>query len=284
MSPIEETHVTAIQAALDRSYLFRSRHATRPNWQSICRWPRCGHFDLEDAVGPADKDRARATLVAALDPLHPVIVRINGFGSPWFERDLDLCCRAGISAVMVPKAEAPEHLQAVHARCGRAVLALIETARGLWNALAIARTLGVQRIAFGALDFRLDLGLPDAGYGQLASYRSQLVLASRVAGIAPPVDSPTPALDDETRVRADSLQARNLGFGGKLCIQPNQVPLVNAAFVPTLQEIEWATRVVATARASNGAALALDGKMIDRPVIDLAERILAEDARRPSRV
>jgi hypothetical protein len=145
----------------------------------------------------------------------------------------------------------------------------IETARGLWNALDIAQAHGVQRLAFGALDFRLDLGLPDAGYEQLGTYRAQLVLASRVAGIAPPADSPTPALNDEALIRAEAVRARNLGFGAKLCVHPSQVSAVNGAFVPSTQELEWARRVVEAARASGGAAIALDGKMIDRPVLDL---------------
>ena len=235
--------------------------------------------DLEDAVAPADKDQARGSLAAALDASRPLILRINGFGSAWFEKDLELCRRAGVSAVMLPKAEDPTHLQAVHAQCGLPLLALIETARGLWNALDIAQAHGVQRLAFGALDFRLDLGLPDAGYEQLDTYRARLVLASRVAGIAPPADSPTPALNDEALIRAEAVRARNLGFGAKLCVHPSQVSAVNGAFVPSTQELEWARRVVEAARASGGAAIALDGKMIDRPVLDLAERILAQAAK-----
>src|SRR5262245_2088932 len=161
--------------------------------------------DLEDAVAPEDKDRARDAIGAVLDASRPIVVRVNPFDSPWFERDLALCSRAGVGAVMAPKAEDPARLSAVHVACGRPVLALVETARGVWNALEVAQTNGVARLAFGAFDLRLDLGLPDAGYAQLAAYRAQLVLASRIAGIAAPVDSPSLALNDMAAVRTEAL-------------------------------------------------------------------------------
>ena len=233
-------------------------------------------LDLEDAVAAADKDSARETLRSSLQPERRVIVRINGAGSEWFERDLALCRHAGVAAVMLPKAESSVDLRTVHEHCDRPVLALIETARGVWNALEVASTPGVQRLAFGALDFRLDLGLPDAGYAQLAPYRARLVLASRVANLAPPIDSPTPGFDDLEHVRAESIAARQLGFGGKLCIHPRQVGAVNAAFQPTPAEVQWAQKVLAAFEASNGAATAVDGKMIDKPVVERARRIAAE--------
>jgi citrate lyase subunit beta/citryl-CoA lyase len=121
--------------------------------------------------------------------------------------------------------------------------------------------------------------MPESSDEALNVYRAQLVLASRVANIAPPIDSPTPQLTDEEVIRRDSARARNLGFGGKLCIHPAQVPIVNAAFSPLPEEIVWTTRVVAAARTAGGAAVAVDGKMIDRPVLDLAERLLAQAAR-----
>jgi citrate lyase subunit beta/citryl-CoA lyase len=177
---------------------------------------------------------------------------------------------------MLPKAEAAAEARALHEACNLPVIALIETARGLWNALEIAQAPGVERLAFGALDFRLDLGLPDAGYEQLRAYRDRLVLASRIANIAPPIDAPTPAFDDPGAVRADATLARQQGFAGKLCIHPSQVAIVNEAFSPSLEEIEWARTIMTAAQASGGAAVAVNGKMVDRPVIDFAARILAQ--------
>lgn len=236
-------------------------------------------LDLEDAVPPGDKDSARAAMMVALDPARPVIVRVNGAGSPWYDRDVAACLHAGVAAVMLPKAETAAEVRALHEACNLPVIALIETARGLWHTLEIAQSPGVKRLAFGALDFRLDLGLPDAGYDQLRTHRDRLVLASRVANIAPPIDAPTPAFDDPDAVRADATLARQQGFAGKLCIHPMQVPSVNEAFSPSREEIEWARTIVAAAQASGGAAVAVNGKMVDRPVIDLAARILAQAGR-----
>jgi len=107
-------------------------------------------------------------------------------------------------------------------------------------------------------------------------HRSHLVLVSRVAGIAAPVDGVTVAIDDLEQVRSDALRALRLGFGGKLCIHPKQAAPVNACFAPTGDEIAWAHRVLEAAKAAAGAAVAVDGKMVDRPVMLKARAILAE--------
>jgi citrate lyase subunit beta / citryl-CoA lyase len=258
-----------------RSYLFVP--GSRPDWIEKARASGADVVivDLEDAVAPGEKDRARSAVDAALDSSRPVVVRINPFGSTWFERDLALCSRAGVGAVMLPKSEDPANLDTAHVACGRPVLALVETARGVWNALALAQTPGVERLAFGAFDFRLDLGLPDAGYAQLVPYRARLVLASRIAGLAPPIDSPSVALNDVAAVRSEAMEGKNAGFGGKLCVHPSQVAVVNTTFMPSPQELEWASRVAEAARAARGGAVAVDGKMVDRPLLDIAERLLA---------
>jgi citrate lyase subunit beta/citryl-CoA lyase len=148
---------------------------------------------------------------------------------------------------------------------------MIETARGLWNALSVAQAANVQALLFGALDFQADLGASD---DELLFARSQLVLASRVAGIEPPVDAVTQAIDDPELLRRDCQRARQLGFAGKLCIHPNQVDIVNRCFSPSAEDRAWAERVVdAFARSSGNAAL-LDGRMIDRPILVRAQAIL----------
>ena len=208
----------------------------------------------------------------ALDPSRPVVLRINAEGTPWFEDDLALCRHAGVAAIMLPKAELVENLQRV-AQLGLPVLPLIETACGMAAVDALARVKGVTRLAFGAIDFQFDLGI-EGDDQELQHFRSMLVLASRVAGLAPPIDGVTVALDDETQLHADTLRARRFGFGAKLCIHPRQVAPVNAGFRPTETELAWATRVLAAAREANGAAVAVDGKMVDRPVILRAQRIV----------
>src|SRR5512141_1622852 len=232
-------------------------------------------LDLEDAVPPDGKDAARAAVAAWISPERPVAVRINAAGTPWFADDVKACTDAGVNAIVLPKAEGPDVIAGlVGAMPGHAaVLPLIETAQGLWNALEIARAPGVERLLFGTLDFQLDLGIRDDG---LVHARSELVVVSRVAGRAPPVDGVTPSFDDAAVLARDATRARALGFGGKLCIHPRQVAAVNAAFRPTAEEIAWARRVVEADARVQGAAVAVDGKMVDRPVLLKARAILAE--------
>jgi citrate lyase subunit beta/citryl-CoA lyase len=125
----------------------------------------------------------------------------------------------------------------------------------------------------------VDLGIDGEGE-ELLYFRSRLVLESRLAGIQPPVDGVCTEIDDPEMLQADTLRARRQGFGGKLCIHPRQVPLVNAAFSPSTEDVAWAERVLAFAERAGGAAVAVDGRMVDRPVILKAERIVREAARR----
>jgi citrate lyase subunit beta/citryl-CoA lyase len=181
---------------------------------------------------------------------------------------------------MIPKVETVEHVVAIAKRSapGSAILPQIESARGFANALEIAQCASVERLVFGPLDFQVDLGITGDGE-ELLFFRSNLVLVSRLAGVLPPVDGPTTAIDDPDLLRADTDRARRLGFGGKLCIHPKQVSVVNERFRPSRSEVFWATKIVEAAAVSRGAAVAVDGKMVDRPVILQAERILSEDKR-----
>jgi len=260
--------------AVARTYLFVP--GTRPERfaKALAAGAHAVIIDLEDAVAPADKETARAAVAAALPLPQPVLVRVNAAGTPWFDDDLRLCRRAGIDGIVLPKAEDPAVVERIRAVVGpqAAIYPLIETAQGLWNALAIARATGVTRLLFGSIDFQVDLGVAD---DELTHYRSQLVLISRVAELPAPVDGVTTAIDDAAALARDVARARALGFGGKLCIHPRQVGPVNAAFRPGADEIAWAQRVVAADAAAGGAAVAVDGRMVDRPVLLKARRILA---------
>jgi len=233
--------------------------------------------DLEDAVPPGKKAAARQAVAAWLNPGQPVFVRINGADTVWFSEDLELCQGPGISGVVLPKTGSVEDIQSLEQWLSpsSAVLPLIETAQGFWNALAIARLPRVKRLIFGPIDFQLDLGIL-GDRDELLYFQSQLVLVSRLAGIQPPVDGVSTAIEDAGRLRADATRARSLGFGGKLCIHPKQVPIVNACFVPRPEEIAWARRVVEADARSGGAPVSLDGQMVDRPVVLKAQRILME--------
>ncbi|EJN07622.1 CoA ester lyase [Herbaspirillum sp. YR522] len=228
--------------------------------------------DLEDAVAPDDKDAARASLQQWLDPLHPVIVRINADGSDWFGQDLQLLSHPGVAAVMLPKAEDCAAIDRV-AGSGRPVIALIETARGIAHARQIAQRAGVSRLAFGSIDLQVDLGI-GGDREELHFARSELVLASRLAELPPPIDGVTTAIDDPEQLRRDADLARRFGFGAKLCIHPRQLAVVNAAFAPSSEQLAWARNVLDAIGHSGGGAVSVDGKMVDRPVLLLARRIL----------
>ena len=233
-------------------------------------------IDLEDAVAPADKNTARAALAAWLRPEHAVIVRINSVDTAWFEADLALCGAPGVAAVMVPKAERADTLARVMGAGARALLPLVESAAGLAALGSLAGAPGVLRLAFGSIDLQVDLGLRDATEDELLPFRLQLVLASRLAGIGAPVDGVSTAIADEDQLRVDVQRARRLGFAGKLCIHPKQVAPVNRWLAPSDDELNWARQVLAAAAAAGGAAVAVDGKMVDKPVLLRAEALLRE--------
>jgi citrate lyase subunit beta/citryl-CoA lyase len=233
-------------------------------------------LDLEDAVALARKDAARDAIAAWLPQAErPVLLRVNAAGSPHFMADLALCAQANVCGIVLPKAEAPEALaEARRAAPHAALLPLIESARGLRAAEALAAAPGVARLVFGSVDFQLDLGIPEEG-APLGMFRSALVYASRLGGAAAPVDGVTVALDDAAQLEADTARARAFGFGAKLCIHPRQVAAVNAGFAPGEREIAWARRIMAAVEAgADSAALAVDGELVDRPVILKAQAIL----------
>lgn len=240
-------------------------------------------LDLEDAVAPHDKDAARAAVAGWLSAERPVWVRINACDTAAFAGDLQLIGWPGLAGLMVPKAEVlPPALLAAATAADCPLLALVETARGIALAQEIARTPGVARLAFGSIDFQADLGI-ESEEG-LLPFRSMLVLASRLAGLPPPVDGVCTALDDATALDADSRRSRALGFGGRLCIHPKQVGTVHVAWAPTPAEQAWARRVVEAMAASGGSAVRVDGRMVDQPVLIRARQWLdAADTGRRAR-
>ena len=258
-----------------RSYLFVPADRPERFAKALASGAGAVVIDLEDAVAPEAKQGARSTLAAWLaDAPAPVVLRINAADTEWFDADLALCALPGVAGVMLPKAERSDDLaRLARAAPGRALLPLVETALGFDRLRTIAEAPCVERLVFGSIDFQLDLGI--AGDGEeLLFFRSQLVLASRLAGIGAPVDGVSTAIDDVESLRADTTRARRLGFGAKLCIHPKQVAVVNAAFMPSDKEMAWARRVIEAAGRSQGAAVAVDGKMVDKPVILRAQAML----------
>jgi citrate lyase subunit beta / citryl-CoA lyase len=237
-------------------------------------------LDLEDAVAPDDKSSARDAVAARLRAAGPeerrrLLVRINDEATPWFDADLAFVAGSPLATVMLPKAEKPETIDRLRAaNPGVDVLALVETARGVLAVEALAATRSVSRLAFGTLDFALDLGLSGDPIG-FDPAASRIALASRAADLPAPVAGVTPALDDEAQLGADLARARAHGFGAKLCIHPRQVEPVHRALRATDQELAWARRVIEAAAAGGSGAVQLDGRMVDRPVLERARALLA---------
>lgn len=216
-------------------------------------------LDLEDAVAAADKNHARACLADLPRTCRPAIVRINAIGTPWQHADLAALRGLPLAALMLPKAEDPEAIVALACH-NLPVIALIETARGLAAARPIAALPNVARLAFGSVDYCLDLGM-EHQRDLLLPARSELVLASRLAEIAAPLDGVTTQLD-AAATADDARNARACGMAGKLCIHPLQVRSVIAAFLPSEAEVEWARRVL----GSGDGAASVNGEMVDEPV------------------
>ena len=239
-------------------------------------------LDLEDAVSPEDKQRARdlvgqRLLDAPAGDRARLVVRINDESTPWFHDDVQMLQRTGAPNVMLPKAERVATVLDLRSACPFiAVLPLIETARGVLAAESLASTEGVHRLVFGTIDFALDLDLSGDPIG-LDYAASRLALASRAAGLAPPVAGVTPEIDDETRLLADLARARAHGFGAKLCIHPQQVAAGHAALQPGAAELDWARRVITAAEGAQGA-VQVDGRMVDKPVLQRAHILLQRAA------
>lgn len=269
----------------ERSYLFVPGNRPERFAKALASAADAVVLDLEDAVAADDKQSARDAVGAQLVGMQPedrlrVVVRINDAATRWFEPDLRVLQQVGGSRVMLPKAESAMQIAAVRAVApDAAVLALIESAIGVAEVDEIAAAPGVCRLVFGTLDFAFDLDL-DTGSGEegLAYAAGRIAIASRAAGLDAPVAGVTPQLDDEPRLLADLASARRMGFGAKLCIHPKQVEPIHRALQPGPAEVDWARRVLAAQAASPGAAR-LDGRMVDRPVVLRAERILTRNLR-----
>ena len=239
-------------------------------------------LDLEDAVAEEDKETARAAIRSAWSRFSDeqkkrLVIRTNSPGSKFYSADLILAQELQVACILIPKSESLDQINGAALMLpNTAIIPMIETALGLHHLNEIANSNQVLRLALGNLDLQADLGMMcDAQETELQTARYQIVLASRLAQITPPVDGVTPSTDDLPRITDDAERAKRMGFGAKLCIHPKQVAIVQAAFMPTEEEVHWAQRVIEADKASKGGAVKLDGKMIDRPVVLLAKRTLA---------
>jgi citrate lyase subunit beta/citryl-CoA lyase len=242
-------------------------------------------LDLEDAVPLADKATAREAISQAwrgwsADHRTRVLVRLNALTTDEAVDDLNwLPSLPGLGAVMVPKAESAVDLARVSQAVGAGVplVPLIETAPGLSALHELAQAPHVLRLALGHLDLQADLGMAcEADEAELAPVRLNLVMASRLAHLPPPIDGVSTSTQDMARVLSDAARSRRFGFFAKLCIHPAQLATVRQAFTPSAQQQDWAQRVFAAEVAAGGGAFSVDGKMVDPPVLKLARQILSQ--------
>ncbi|MBO8141121.1 MAG: CoA ester lyase [Firmicutes bacterium] len=277
-----------------RSYLFSPASDMRKMEKSLWSGADAVILDLEDAVAPDQKDAARDNLARFLDRLPQgdgrpaVFVRVNGAGTPWFERDLKAVYRPQLAGYMIPKVESREDLELADAAltqsAGRTaefeIVPFVESAQALLRLPDIVQgQQRVRRAVLGGEDLATDAGLQLSPGGlALVVPRALMAIFSRAAGLEPPVDTVYAAFRDEDGLRAELGRAKELGCFGKLAIHPAQVPVINEAFTPAAQEVAWARRVL----DAFGESLALGrgvgsahGAMVERPIAERARRLLA---------
>jgi len=207
--------------------------------------------------------------------LKPAVVRVNGAETEWFADDLELVRGLKLHVLVLPKSS-PDAVAALGPD-GPPVIAIVETAQGLRQAYETASSPRVHALVIGAVDLGAELGLePRADGLEILHARSRVVVDSAAAGIRPPFDIVHLDIADDAGLELECAFARSLGFRGKVCIHPQQVPIVNRAFSPSEREVAWARRVVDAFEASGKGVLAINGEMIDLPVVERARRILEE--------
>ncbi|MGN7385414.1 HpcH/HpaI aldolase/citrate lyase family protein [Sporosarcina sp. SAFN-015] len=235
-------------------------------------------IDLEDAIAFNEKGKVRELVNEFLSettlPSEPKLyVRVNDSSTPFYIEDVEMVSKFAGVGIMLPKTESPADVHQLVDRIvpDQSIIPLIETAKGVLNAYDIASCSNqILRLAFGAVDYCLDLNTSISAHGHELIYpRSALVVASRAAGLSSPIDTVFIDLSDEEGLIAEIRRAKNLGMFAKLCIHPKQLEPVNQLFAPSDSDIAWANKVVASFEdaLSNGlSAIQLDNKMIDLPV------------------
>jgi citrate lyase subunit beta/citryl-CoA lyase len=234
--------------------------------------------DLEDAVAPAEKESARevtrqALAEAGVGPAR--LVRVNAAGTAWFEDDLAFVAALALDAIVLPKAS-PEAVE-LTGSSGPPIVAIVETAMGLRQAFEIASEPRVAALILGAVDLGAEVGLeprPDAQ--EILFARSKVAVDSAAAGRRGPFDVVHLDLYDEEGLETQCRLARALGFRGKACIHPAHVETINRVFSPSEQEVEWARGIVEAFEGQSEGVLAVNGAMVDKPVVERARRILEE--------
>lgn len=279
---------------LFRSFLFAPGNHPRRVEKAMSLDADATILDLEDACPIAEKVATREVVVKAYQGPRRCLgyVRVNAMSTEWGYGDIVAVVRGGVDGIVLPKLETVDEIRAADwlitnlererglPQGAIDVVPIIETGKGLANIRAIcAAGTRVKRIAFGAGDFTLDMNMTwTRSEAELLPYRTECVLASRAGGIEPPIDTVWVDIKDGEGFRRSVETIKGLGFQGKMCIYPDQVPVVNEMLSPTPAEVDWSRKVVAAfaeAEKSGSASIQLEGKFIDYPIVYRAERVIA---------
>jgi citrate lyase subunit beta/citryl-CoA lyase len=281
-----------------RSFLFAPGNHARRVEKALQLDADAVILDLEDAVANAEKAATRSKVVEALQRPRTGLgyVRVNGATTEWCHGDIAAVVAKGVDGIILPKVEAAHELKTIDWLIGARererglpvggidLVPIIETGKGMQHVHEIAASgTRVKRLSFGAGDFTLDMSLEwTRDELELLPYRSAVVQASRAARLEPPLDTVWIELKDADGFRASVLRCRGLGFQGKMCIYPDQVPVVNEVFTPSEAEVALSRKIVAAfeeAERQGSASIQVDGRFVDYPIVYRAQRVLATMAR-----
>ena len=277
----------------NRTYLFTPGNHERRVEKALGLDADAVILDLEDAVAIAEKVATRAIVREILSRPRQCagFVRVNAYDTEFCHGDIEAVVTGDLDGIVLPKLESAADIKSVDWLIsnlererglpvgGIEIMPIIETATGVVNAREIA-TAGtrVRRLAFGGGDYTRDLGMEwSLGEGELLPVRSEVVLASRHGGLEPPVDTVFIHIKEYQAFRASCELVRGLGFQGKMCIHPDQVPVTNEVFTPTVETIEWSEKIVAAFEEAEKAGIAsiqVDGYFVDYPIVEKAQRTL----------
>lgn len=236
-------------------------------------------IDLEDTISPDGKRKARDNIANFVDtnPKARFWVRINDGTTSWFDDDLSLCrSLPAVSGIVLPKANRAQHVHIVSG-AGKPLMPVIEAAAGLRELPEIAKASGVMRLSFGILDLMVELGTRPHTAAAMEiqnQIRFLILMSSCMHGLARPMDCVYADFSDLDGFEQSAVFARDMGFGGVLCIHPNQIPIAHGVFQALPEELDWAQRVVDHADKTGEYTFRMDGRMVDLPLIERARRIL----------
>jgi citrate lyase subunit beta / citryl-CoA lyase len=281
-----------------RTFLFAPGNHARRVEKALALDADAVILDLEDAVAIAEKPATRGKVIAALQGPRTGLgyIRVNAISTEFCHGDIQAVVAKGVDGIILPKVEAAHELKTIDWLIGELererglpkgkidLIPIIETGRGMQAVFEIAAAgTRVKRMAFGAGDFTLDMNIEwSRDELELLPYRSAVAQASRAAGIEPPLDTVWIELKDTEGFKASTLRCRQLGYQGKMCIYPDQVPVVNDVFTPGAEDVARAQKFVAAFKEAERAGLAsiqVDGRFIDYPIVYRAQRILDTAAR-----